>query len=537
MIAAGTVLFTFHVSRFTSTARTTALTLAILTALGSSPMRAATRNDSALWRPRLATPALTALDTVTNRQFTAEVRASPAANSWSITISNDLSAWGCQVLTATYSTINRGTEPGWQIKALVPTNAPPELFTVVASCSECVSVQSQALSLAPSFASDFYILHITDEQIVQEFHNRPSGQWYTTVGTAEEFDWEKEPINLINPRFVIVTGDQIDFNGCLDAYNNWGNWGKLYGPHYNYQPSGKRFFTEQETRDIEDKLASLYFAYHVFRVPYVECPGNHDVPPADKPLLAPGPPYVGWHAIGASCYETNWGQRSWSFLMGDFYVLLHDCGERSLKSWAAADYQAALSDPGINFRLIGQHYTNDQAFIPSTCDLMLVGHGHTTATLQSSPYYIYEEGAAFKYGTCGFFNFRRARNGWTCDQTASAREAGKDVWPLYTDNGATRKVRSNQPDAMNITANSVTITNDLPENFYDGRVRFILPKGCYNSATHGTILAQYVCKQGAKTAVLVKVSIPARGTVTVSMGPPSMAPGARNAAAERPARD
>lgn len=485
-------------------------------------IQAAPRNDGALWRPRLATPALVALDSLTNRQFTAEFRASSAATGWSLTISNDLSSWKCQVLTATYSTINRGTEPGWQITACVPTNAPPELFTVVVSCSESVSVQSQALSVVPSFATDFYILHMTDEQIVQEFHNRPSGQWYTTVGTAEEFKWEKEPINLINPRFVVATGDQIDFNGALDAYNNWGNWGTLYGSNYNYQPSGKRYFTPQETSDIEAKLASLYFAYHVFRVPYVECPGNHDVPPVGKPLKAPGPPYVYWHSLGVSCYETNWGQRSWSFRMGDFYVLLHDWSERSLKTWAATDYSAALRDPTIKYRLVGQHFNTDQAFVPDTCDLMLLGHGHTAATIQTSPYYIYEDGPAFKYGSCGFFNFRRAHNGWACDQTVSARDMGKDVWPLYNDDGVTRKVRSNQPDAMNITANSVTITNDLPENFYDGRVRFILSKGTYNSVTNGSILAQYGCYGGTKTAVVVKVNIPANGMITVSLGQASI---------------
>jgi len=507
------------------TARLT-LIFFVLIGLHPSAVRAALRNDGALWRPRLATPALAALDSLANRQFTAEVRASSAATGWSITISNDLSAWTCQVLTATYSTINRGTEPGWQIAASVPTNAPPELFTVVVSCSESVSVQSQSLSVVPVFATNFYILHMADEQIVQEFHNAPSGQWYTTVGTAEEFNWEKEPINLINPRFVIATGDDIDFNGCFDAYNNWGNWGTLYGSDYNYKPSGRRYFTQRETSDIETKLTSLYFSYHVFRVPYVECPGNHDVPPTTEYLKAPSPPYVYWHSIGASFYETNWGQRSWSFRMGDFYVLLHDWSESSLKAWAASDYHAALSDPSIKYRMVGQHYTSGQAFIPSTCDLMLVGHGHTTGMLQSSPYYIYQDGPAFRYGTCGFFNFRRVQNGWTCDQTASARNTATDVWPLYTDNGVIRKVRSNRPDAMNITATLVTITNDLPENFYDGRARFILSKGTYNSATNGTILAQYGCYNGTKTAVLVKVNIPASGTITVSMAPPlpAMAP-------------
>jgi hypothetical protein len=495
-----------------------ALLVLVLATLELCSLSAATRNDGALWRPRLATPALVAFDSPANRQFTAEFNASPGAKDWSVTISNDLSSWTCQVLSATYSTINRGTQPGWRILASIPTNAPPELFTLVVSSSESVSVQSQSLSVVPAFATDFYILHMADEQIVQEFHNSPSGQWYNGVCTAEEFNWEKEPINLINPRFVMATGDHIDFNGCLDAYNNWGNWGTLYGTNYSYRPSGKRYFTAEETSAIEAKLADLYFQYHVFRVPYVECPGNHDVPPTSKSLQAPSPLEIAWHSRGAALYESYWGQRSWSFRMGDFYVLMHDWTERSLKDWAAGDYAAALSDPAVKYCLVGQHFTNDQAFMPATCDLMLVGHGHGTAALRSSPYYIYENGPSFRYGTCGFFNFTRVQEGWACDQTTSARNTAKDVWPLYTTNGVIRKVRSNRPDAMSITERSVTITNDLPQSFYDGRVRFILDKGNYNSITNGTILCQYDCYHGSKTAVLVRVNIPASGTVTVTMG-------------------
>lgn len=483
------------------------LLLLVTVAMPWFAAEAATSNNGALWRPRFATPAIVALDTAANRQFTAEVRASAAATGWSMILSNDLRAWTCQILSATYSTINRGTESGWQIKASVPADASPELFTLAVSCSELVSVQGQSVSVAPGFTNDFYILHLTDEQIVNEQHTAPSGQHYD-VGSREEILWMQEPINLINPRFVLITGDQIDYNGALDGWNNWPNWG--------YTPSQNRLFTQQETTDIQNRLIGLYKDSHTgFRVPYVQAPGNHDVPPTSKVLSGTT---IKWHPIAVPIYEAEFGQRSWSFKMADFYVLLHDWSESSLKTWANADYNAALNDASIKFRLIGQHYTNDQALYPSTCDLMLVGHGHTTATLRSSSYLIYEDGPAFSYGTSGFFNFRRTPNDWTCDQTTSARDTAKDVWRLFTDNGAVKKVRSNRPDSMNITANFITIYNDLPRNFYDGRVRFLLSKGTY-AVTNGTLLAQYDCLNNTKTAVLVRVNIPASSTVTVTIGP------------------
>jgi len=205
-------------------------------------------------------------------------------------------------------------------------------------------------------------------------------------------------------------------------------------------------------------------------VAYVETPGNHDVAPSGKRLFGST---IDWHPISAQIYETQFGQRSYSFRMGDFYVLMHDWSDAALKAWAAQDYEASLSDPTIKYRLIGQHFharwdgapNGNESFRPATCDLMLIGHGHTVATIQTSPYYIYEDGPAFKYGTTGFFNFRRTAGGWTCDQTASRRDPTNDVWPLFTANGVTKNVRADQPDSMNITTNRVTITNDLPQNF------------------------------------------------------------------------
>jgi hypothetical protein len=321
----------------------------------------------------------------------------------------------------------------------------------------------------------------------------------------------QQPVNLINPRCVIITGDQIDFNGALDGWNNWANW--------DYSPHNKRIFSMQETTNIEIRLSEMYKECHRgYHVAYVETPGNHDVTPPGKLLKGSG---INWHPISARFYEQQFGQRDYSFRMGDFYVLMHDWSSARLKAWAAKEYQAALNDPTIKFRLIGQHFYKNsdskEPFVPTNCDLMLIGHGHKTVTVQTAPYYIYEERAAFFWGTAGFFNFRRTADSWTCDQTAALRDESKDVWPLFTDNGVTKKVRANQPDTRNITTNSVTIINDLPQNFYDGRVRFVLPKGIYRADENGKVLAEYNCAKDTKTAVLVKVNIPATNTVTVTV--------------------
>jgi hypothetical protein len=142
--------------------------LFLLFFIATFPFRAAAadRKDDALWRPRLPTPALVALDTPANREFSAELRAPAKAHDWNVSLANDLKTWPCRIVSATYSTINRGTEPGWQIKVAVPADISPELFTLTVSSNEGTSVQQQAVSVCPAFATDFYILHLSDEQIV-----------------------------------------------------------------------------------------------------------------------------------------------------------------------------------------------------------------------------------------------------------------------------------------------------------------------------------------------------------------------------------
>jgi hypothetical protein len=475
----------------------------------------AASDNAALWRPRFATPVIVALDSAADRTFTAEIKASPSARDWTASVANDLKTWPCKIVSAAYAAINNGSEPGWQIKIQVPSDTSPELFTLNVACSQCAASQPQAVSVISDFATDFYILHLSDEQIVNQFHTDPSGQYYKMVGTWEEMMWMQQPINLINPRFALVTGDQIDFNGALDGWNNWANWG--------YTPHGKKTFSFEETSNLEVRLSQMYQDCHKgYHVPYVETPGNHDVTPPGKLLLGSG---LDWHPISVRMYERLFGQRSYSFRMGDFYVLMHDWSDAALEEWAAKDYQAALDDPTVKFRIIGQHYhakwdgapTGNYPFRPAQCDLMLIGHGHRTLTCQTSPYYIYMDGATFFWGRAGFFNFRRTADGWTCDQTQGPRNVKKDVWGLFTDNGAIKKVRADQPDTRYITRNFVTITNDLPEEFYDGRVRFVLPKGKYDQAVNGSILAEYDCINNTRTAILVKVDIPANGTITVSI--------------------
>ena len=270
------------------------LVVVLALAAGSQAMSHHSRRDNAaLWRPRLATPVIVALDSTADRTFTAEINASGSAGDWCASVANDLKMWPCEIVSAAYATIDNDSKPGWRIQIRVPADTSPELFTLNVACSECAATQPQAVSVIKDFATDFYILHLSDEQIVNMFHTDPSGQYYKMVGTWQEMMWMQQPVNLINPRFVLATGDQIDFNGALDGWNNWANWG--------YRPRGKKIFSFQETSNLELQLSAMYKDCHKgYQVAYAETPGNHDVTPPGKLLTGS---QIDWHPLSARIYE------------------------------------------------------------------------------------------------------------------------------------------------------------------------------------------------------------------------------------------
>ena len=93
-----------------------------------------------------------------------------------------------------------------------------------------------------------------------------------------------------------------------------------------------------------------------------------------------------------------------------------------------------------------------------------------------------------------------------------------DVFTLFGDWGSPGKVRSSFLAANDgtQTQNTATIINSLPQNFYNGRIRFLMNRGDYRVAG-GVIEAQYDYAGGAKTAVVVKVNVVKNAVTTVSI--------------------
>lgn len=138
--------------------------------------------------------------------------------------------------------------------------------------------------------------------------------------------------------------------------------------------------------------------------------------------------------------------------------------------------------------------------------MLLVGHNHRTLILQTKPYPVLSVGSAQQYQRGAFFYFHRTPDGWTTSQPLSHAE-GVNVHQLIGDYGLptvfSEFTKDNDGTAE---SNKVTITNKLPFNFFNGRVRFLMKQGNY-SVKGGEVLSVYDYDNGKKTAVIVKVNI------------------------------
>jgi hypothetical protein len=436
---------------------------------------AGTSAQVSIFRPKIGVPEFA----LTGGTFRIEIEAASglASNGWSVVVTHDLRGWTCAVERVEYGNyVYCDSLPGYRVTARAPGDIAPEVFNLVVGHTAAGGATNRhCVSILRYFETNFYILHYADPQAETDAATAANGAG-GSHGSIQAIQWAACAFNLINPRFMFNTGDEVE-NGVAGYY-----------PKY---------------MDAVD----------AFTVPLLVTRGNNDA----------GYAFDSW--------KRDIGQPTYSITMGSFYVCMKDYNANEHLAWFTNDYAGSFTNTQISFRLFGQHFVGaGSAYNPPAGqypDLMLVGHNHTFATLATSPYYILSSGPGWDYGVVGIFEFFKSGSGWTCSNKTI--HGGANKLPVYGDWGAPRKVTNTFLRANDGTAgtNTAYITNSLAYDFWDGRVRFLMRKSAAGyTVTGGEKIAEYDYNGGTNTAVLVKVNIArqARTTVTVSDAPPDTTP-------------
>lgn len=381
----------------------------------------------------------------------------------------------------------------WELSAIVPNVPVFELYSLRVMASGGIDDTTQnAVKIVPSRKNNYYFVHITDTHI-------PNRVFYPNAGfdsdslEVNDFRAVMDDINLINPEFVLLTGDLVN-EGELEGFANqyWYGW-------------GQRLLAE-------------------FKVPVYLTVGNHDVggwnstPPPQGSARRNWWKYFGWPWLDSMDY--SWGRytQDYSFVYGDVHYIGLEAYD-NYDNWRAGIYggqsfilsqiqwlnQQMQLHPNKT-RVLFYHYDfSDQLNLNSLgADMGLWGHTHrNSGSVNSYPYNLSTR------STCsGNRSYRVIRvNGSQLEPNNT----------IYAGSTGSNLAVSFQP-SNNAVADSVraVFINNQPLSFEHSLLRFYMPTGNYDYRVYNGTLQQ-VDRGSTANVCYVNVNLPANNSVFVSV--------------------
>ncbi len=418
--------------------------------------------------------------------------ADPATTGWQAEISHDALTVPLPISSATY---DADTE-WWTLNSTMPVVPLAELYDLrVTANGGLDDTTRNAVRVLDEFKDDFYFMQITDVHLPDHQFSSSGG---TPQDSTETLDLREviKDINLINPEFVLITGDFIN-EGELEDYLEW------------------RAYSRAQRQLYEFETPSFLIA------------GNHDIggwnstpPPAgtarrnwwrffgwprlnDPPIGAPSRTqnysfdYGSLHVVGLESYDNYDLWRSGIYGADSFPL--------PQLNWLTTDLAAAT---GSAAQVLFYHYDFQNQLNLNTLgvEMALWGHIHSdNGSVAAQPYDL-----ATNNVCDGERSYRliRYHNGVLQPElTMSAGATGQNLRVQY--------LPSNTGAASTVTAQ---VTNNQPQRFERGQLRFVMPAsgGAY-TATGGEI--KQVDTSGDFDVCYVAVDMLANSTLEVTVSP------------------
>jgi len=364
----------------------------------------------------------------------------------------------------------------WFLQAQVPAQMSMGLYNLVVTASEGIrDTTVHAVKVIDQAKEDFYFIHLTDTHIPE----RGSSTLHYLEETIEE-------INIINPEFVLLSGDYVN-------------------------------------RSYKDQMEIGQLYLERFQVPVFLTSGNHDVGDGMEPWWD----YFGWNYLNT--YDsTHWDggpvTQDYSFDYGNLHLVAPMTwvnytgfqswiyGYHSMISsqidWLHQDFSSVQGDP---YLVMFYHYDfgwyDDQPQMPQffnqyEVDLALWGHTHQEAEYQDGPTLSLNTAA----GQHAFGGFRLLKF-----------EDGQLVAYPHLWNPDDITLEFSGPNDGTSVSNTATIVNTHDVVFENTLVRFEMPSpGDYQ--VDGGVLFQ-VLDAGDRLVYEVETEVPANGQTVVTIGP------------------
>ncbi|MBN2170235.1 MAG: metallophosphoesterase [Candidatus Krumholzibacteriota bacterium] len=392
----------------------------------------------------------------------------------------------------------------WTLAVRLPGACLHELYDLrVAASGGVEDVTANAVRVIPGFREDFYFVHVTDPHLPDP-HFSSDGAQPEDSAAMDDLREVIEDINLMNPEFVLLTGDLVN-EGELEDYMEWRAYSR-----------SQRLLTELE-------------------VPVYLTSGNHDLggwdatPPPDGTARRDWWRFFGWPRLDAPPPGAPWYTQNYSFDYGPVHFTGLEAydnydgwrygiyGGESFTAgqmdWLAGDLAGSAAAAKVLFH----HYDfKDQLDLDILgVDLALWGHIH------------HDEGSIYDHP----FDLSTNNVCWGERAYRVIRVSGTTLIPQATvsagaDGNAMRLQFSPPNDGTNATVMAL-VANEHDLRFEHGLVKFNMPKGGTDpQLSEGTILQVDTSPAGWDVYyVEVDIAPESWGTITLTVTEPTAVPG------------
>ena len=418
-----------------------------------------------------------------------QCEASEAASGWNAQILRGLIALPMEIIDASYNS----STLWWTIRARVPNVQLYEIYDLVVAADGGIADTSRhSVHVIPEFKDDYYFIHITDTHL-------PTHKYYYEQGSetdsTEIVDLREviNDINIINPEFVVLTGDLVN-EGELEDY------------------LGRRYFSRSE-RLLKELKVPLYLT-----------PGNHDIGGWNSTPVPAGTSrhtwwrFFGWQRLDDPPAGAPYHTQNYSFDYGPVHYVGMEAynnyeywrpeiyGSDSFApeqiQWLQGDLAAAS---GSTSRVLFYHsdFRHQIDLASMGVALALSGHTHSNTNDTSPPYNVVTAATCDGKRT---YRLVRVHDGVV-----------QPSLPVYAGSSGTSLNVTYSPDNdgnnYQVTA---TITNSMSERFDHAMIRFFMPKEAARASVTGGTLVQ-VDRSGYYATYYVAVDILAASTQTVTL--------------------
>ncbi|MDX2475071.1 MAG: metallophosphoesterase, partial [Candidatus Krumholzibacteria bacterium] len=418
--------------------------------------------------------------------------ADPATTGWQAEISYGAITLPLPIATASYDPATTW----WTLQTTAPAVALYELYDLrVTADGGLDDTTRNAVRVLDQFKNDYYFIHISDTHLPD--HGFSDGG-AVPADSTETIDLRAviADINLINPEFVLITGDFVN-EGELEDYMDWRSYTRAQRQLYEFETPTYLIAGNHDIGGWNDTPPPAGTArrnwWRFFGWPRL------DNPPPGAPLHTQNYSfdYGPVHFTGLEAYD------NYDLWRSEFYGF--DSFPGSQMAWLSEDLASAASSQS---QVLFYHYDFQSQLNLSALgvEMALWGHVHGDRGSESVlPYSLATESVC---DGARAYRVIRVSNGVV--QPEATVQAGGNGENLAVDYAP-----ANAGISSTVTAQ---ITNSQPLDFEHGRLRFVMPAAGGNYQATGGQIVQ-VDQSGPFDICHVAVNIAANGSQSVTVSP------------------